>query len=81
MAECEKARQNNPQVKLNSSAMNSYLYLGEYEKFLQSLPPNDSVYIVFYRGFAEYYLEQSRAGGAATSIGLSKWNLLCCRLM
>ena len=56
VAECEKARQNNPQVKINSSAMNSYLYLGEYEKFLQSLPVNDSVYILFYRGFAEYYL-------------------------
>jgi TolB-like protein/tRNA A-37 threonylcarbamoyl transferase component Bud32 len=54
--ECEKARQNNPQVKINSSAMNSYLYLGEYDKFLQSLPVNDSVYILFYRGFGEYYL-------------------------
>jgi serine/threonine protein kinase/TolB-like protein len=56
VAECEKARQNNPQVKLNSSAMNSYLYLGEYDKFLQSLPANDSVYITFYRGFGEYYM-------------------------
>ncbi len=56
LAECEKARQNNPQVKVNSSAMNSYLYLGEYEEFLKSLPVNDSVYILFYRGFAEYYL-------------------------
>ena len=56
VAECEKARQSNPQVKLNSSAMNSYLYLGEYQKFLQSLPVNDSVYITFYRGFAEYHL-------------------------
>src|SRR5947209_6585209 len=55
LQECEKARQNNPQVKINSSAMNSYLYLGEYEKFLQSLPINDSVYILFYRGFGEYY--------------------------
>ncbi len=54
--ECEKARQNNPQVKLNSSAMNSYLYQGDYEKFLQSLPVNDSVYILFYRGFAEYHM-------------------------
>ncbi len=54
--ECEKARQNNPQVKISSSAINSYLYLGEYEKFLQSLPDNDSVYILFYRGLAEYYL-------------------------
>jgi serine/threonine-protein kinase len=56
VAECEKARQNNPQVKINSSAMNSYLYLGEYDKFLQSLPVNDSVYILFYRGFGEYHV-------------------------
>ena len=35
--------------------MNSYLYLGEYDKFRQSLPVNDSAYILFYRGFAEYY--------------------------
>ena len=56
VAECERARQNNPQVKINSSAMNSYLYLGEYDKFLQSLPVNDSVYILFYRGFGEYHV-------------------------
>jgi TolB-like protein len=54
--ECEKARQNNPQVKINSAALNSYLYVGEYEKFLQSLPSNDSAYIIFYRGLGEYYL-------------------------
>ena len=56
VAECEKARQNNPQVKISSAALNSYLYLGEYEKFLQSLPTNDSAYILFYRGFTEYYM-------------------------
>jgi eukaryotic-like serine/threonine-protein kinase len=56
VAECEQARQNNPQVKINSSALNSYLYLGEYEKFMQSLPLNDSIYILFYHGFGEYYL-------------------------
>lgn len=54
--ECERARQNNPSVKINSSALNSYLYLGEYEKFLQSLPTNDSVYVLFYHGFGEFYL-------------------------
>ncbi|MGA7458685.1 MAG: protein kinase [Candidatus Korobacteraceae bacterium] len=54
--ECERARQNNPQVKISSSAINAYLYLGDYEKFLQSLPANDSAYILFYRGLAEYYL-------------------------
>ena len=56
LAESEKARQINPQVKINSSAMNAYLYVGEYQKFLQSLPNNNSVYILFYRGFGEYYL-------------------------
>jgi serine/threonine-protein kinase len=56
VAECERARQNNPQVKINSSALNSYLYLGEYQKFMQSLPVNDSIYILFYHGFVEYYL-------------------------
>ena len=54
--ECEKARQYNPQVKISSSALNSYLYLGQYQKFLESLPVNDSVYILFYHGLAEYYL-------------------------
>jgi len=58
VAECEKARQNNPAVKRCSSAINAYLYLGEYEKFLESLPVNDSVYIQFYRGLAEYYTNQ-----------------------
>lgn len=55
IAECERARQLDPEVKINSSALNSYLYVGEYEKFLDSLPPNDSVYILFYRGFGQYY--------------------------
>jgi serine/threonine protein kinase/TolB-like protein len=56
VAECEAARQYNPQVKINSAALNSYLYLGDYGKFMQSLPANDSVYILFYHGFGEYYL-------------------------
>jgi TolB-like protein/Tfp pilus assembly protein PilF len=56
VSECEQARQNDPGVKINSSAMNAYLYLGQYEKFLQSLPVKDSAYILFYRGLAEYYL-------------------------
>jgi serine/threonine-protein kinase len=56
VAECEKARQNDPNVKINSSALNAYLYLGEYEKFLESLPQKDSAYLLFYRGLAEFYL-------------------------
>ena len=55
VAECERARQIDPQVKLYSSAINAYLYLGQYDLFLKSLPQSDSAYILFYRGFAEYY--------------------------
>jgi TolB-like protein/Flp pilus assembly protein TadD len=55
VAESELARQNDPSVKLNTSAMNAYLYLGEYDKFLQSLPSTDSLYVIFYRGFGEYH--------------------------
>ncbi|MGB6475418.1 MAG: protein kinase [Candidatus Sulfotelmatobacter sp.] len=55
VTESELARRLDPHVKINSSAMNAYLYLGEYDKFLQSLPVNDSPYILFYRGLAEYY--------------------------
>ena len=56
VAECEKARELDPGVKLNSSALNSYLYLGQYDRFLQSLPQsNDTAFIVFYRGFGKYH--------------------------
>ena len=55
-AEAERARQLDPGVKLTTSTMNAYLYLGEYDKFLQSLPVNnDSALILFYRGFGDYY--------------------------
>ncbi len=56
VAECERARQLDPGVKLSSSAFNAYLYLGQYDKFLQSLPRDaDSALILFYRAFAEYH--------------------------
>jgi tetratricopeptide (TPR) repeat protein len=56
VSECERARQLDPGVKLNSSALNGYLYLGKYDRFLESLPnTNDVPLIVFYRGFGEYY--------------------------
>jgi DNA-binding winged helix-turn-helix (wHTH) protein/TolB-like protein/Tfp pilus assembly protein PilF len=55
-AECERARQLDPGVKLNSSALNAYLYLGEYDKFLASLPKSDDqAFPLFYRGFVEYH--------------------------
>src|SRR5262249_3152187 len=56
VAEGERARQLDPNVKRSSSTLTSYLYLGEYQKFLDSLPKADDLALVaFYRGFAEFY--------------------------
>jgi len=53
--ESERARELDPGVKLNSSAMNGYLYLGEYDRFLASLPAQDDVaFVAFYKGLAKY---------------------------
>jgi DNA-binding winged helix-turn-helix (wHTH) protein/TolB-like protein/Tfp pilus assembly protein PilF len=60
VAESELARQLDPLVKANGSVLNAYLYLGEYDKFLHSLPEvNDSAFFMFYRGFGEYYQKNS----------------------
>jgi len=54
--ESEQARRLDPGVKLYSSTLNGYLYLGQYAVFLESLPKtNDIALIEFYRGFGEYY--------------------------
>lgn len=55
VAECERARQLDPLVKANGSVLNTYLYLGQYQKFLESLPVDDSSFILFYRGFGEFH--------------------------
>jgi DNA-binding winged helix-turn-helix (wHTH) protein/TolB-like protein/Flp pilus assembly protein TadD len=56
VAECEQARQLDPNVKINSSALNAYLYLSRYDEFLQSLPRDNQLpFHFFYRGFAEFY--------------------------
>ncbi len=55
VAECERARQIDPSVKSNGSALNAYLYLGEYDKFLESLPDVSDSLILFYRGFGEFH--------------------------
>ena len=56
VVESELARRLDPSVKLNSSMLNGYLYLGQYDRFLESLPDSgDQPLIVFYRGFGEYY--------------------------
>lgn len=65
IAECEQARSLDPQVKLHSSALNSYLYAGQYDKFLRSLPQDvDVAFIVFYRGLARLYLKDQKGAMA-----------------
>jgi len=65
ISECERARAIDPQVKLRSSALNAYLYSGQYEKFLQTLPPDDqAAFVVFYRGLAHLYLKDNKAASA-----------------
>jgi DNA-binding winged helix-turn-helix (wHTH) protein/TolB-like protein len=56
LAECERALRLDPLVKSNGSVLNTYLYLGEYDKFLASLPDvNGSSFFLFYHGFGEFY--------------------------
>src|SRR4029079_16494312 len=63
--QCERARAIDPNVKINSSAFNSYLYTGQYEKFLKSLPAGDAAaFIVFYRGLGKYYLKNFEQAAA-----------------
>ena len=55
-AESERARALDPGVKLHTSALNAYLYLGQFDRFLASLPSDNNVaFDLFYRGFGEYY--------------------------
>ncbi|MBV8895954.1 MAG: winged helix-turn-helix domain-containing protein, partial [Acidobacteriaceae bacterium] len=56
LAECLRARDLDPFVKSNGSVLNTYLYLGEYDSFIQTLPDvNTSGFFRFYRGFGEYH--------------------------
>jgi len=56
LAECMRAMQIDPLVKSNGSVLNTYLYLGDYDKFLAGLPDvNEASFYRFYRGFGEYH--------------------------
>ena len=58
IAEGERARQIDNEIKANNSVFNSYLYDGQYEKFLRSLPTGEpSAFVIFYRGLGYYYLK------------------------
>jgi DNA-binding winged helix-turn-helix (wHTH) protein/TolB-like protein len=62
VAECELAQRIEPSVKSNGSVLNAYLYLGEYDKFLRSLPDESDSLVAFYRGFGEFHQgDRSRA--------------------
>jgi len=54
IAEGERATQLD--THLQSHQFNSYLYNAQYEKFLNSLPIQESAYVMFYRGLAYTYL-------------------------
>ena len=58
VVECERALRLAPLVKGNGSVLNTYLYLGQYQKFLESLPVDDSSFFLFYRGFGEFHEKQ-----------------------
>jgi serine/threonine-protein kinase len=64
VAESEQSRRIDPEVKINSSAINGYLYRGEYKRFRDSIPAGNSGYTLFYRGLAEYYLSDFAAAQA-----------------
>jgi DNA-binding winged helix-turn-helix (wHTH) protein/TolB-like protein/Tfp pilus assembly protein PilF len=52
-------------TRMGSHQFNSYLYTGQYEKFINSLPVREDAYVVFYRGFGYYY--QNDLNRAATA--------------
>jgi tetratricopeptide (TPR) repeat protein len=51
--------------RTESHQFNSYLYLGQYDKFMNSLPVREDAYIVFYRGFTHYYQNDLPRAAAA----------------
>lgn len=63
--EGERARRLDPKVKITSSAFNTYLYSGQYQKFLDSLPNDtETPFILFYRGLGNYYLNNRERAAA-----------------
>lgn len=51
--------------KIGAHQFNSYLYMGQYEKFIDSLPLREDAYVVFYRGFGYYYQNDLNRAAAA----------------
>lgn len=61
--EGNRALQINP--RLESHQFNTYLYTGDYAKFLESLPVREDSYVVFCRGLTQYYLGDTAQAAAA----------------
>jgi DNA-binding winged helix-turn-helix (wHTH) protein/TolB-like protein/Tfp pilus assembly protein PilF len=63
IAEGEHALQLDPMVNLGST-LNSYLYSGDYEKFLSRMAAGEDARTIFYRGLCFLYMKDlSRAAG------------------
>ncbi|MBI3650176.1 MAG: winged helix-turn-helix domain-containing protein [Acidobacteria bacterium] len=57
--EGEQARRLDAGLKLTRATFNAYLYTGQYEKFLATLPREPTqAFTFFYRGFAYYHLKE-----------------------
>jgi len=52
-------------TRLESHQFNSYLYTGQYDKFLSSLPVREDAYVIFYRGLCYLYLNDAEQAGDA----------------
>jgi DNA-binding winged helix-turn-helix (wHTH) protein/TolB-like protein/lipopolysaccharide biosynthesis regulator YciM len=52
-------------TRLESHQFNAYLYTGEYQRFITSLPVREDAYVVFYRGLGQYYLGDMTQAAAA----------------
>ncbi len=51
--------------RMESHQFNSYLYTGQYEKFINSLPVREDAYVLFYRGVGYYYQNDLNRAAAA----------------
>jgi DNA-binding winged helix-turn-helix (wHTH) protein/TolB-like protein len=52
-------------TRQESHQFNSYLYTGQYKEFMASLPVREDAYVMFYRGFGYYYLNDLNRAAAA----------------
>ncbi|HKQ06454.1 MAG TPA: winged helix-turn-helix domain-containing protein [Blastocatellia bacterium] len=53
LAESDRAIRIDPQRERD--VFHSYLYTGQYDKFVSNLPLQETAYVTFYRGLAHYY--------------------------